>query len=79
MLVSEELGDGLNVGREAGKTQVYLRAVGEDLGEVVADGEGLQAEAQVAGDGHAVFADHGDAGTAVWGEISWRAWLDWYS
>jgi hypothetical protein len=47
-----------------------LRAIGEDLGEVVADGEGLEAEAQVAGDGDAVFADHGDAGTAVCGVVS---------
>lgn len=41
-------------------------AVGEDLGEVVADGEGLQAEAQIAGDGHTVFADHCYAGAAIW-------------
>jgi hypothetical protein len=47
-----------------------VRAIGEDLGEVVADGEGLEAEAQVAGDGDAVFADHGDAGTAVCGVVS---------
>ena len=65
MLVSEELGDGLDICREAGKAEVDLRAVGEDLGEVVADGEGLKAEAQVAGDGNTVFADHGYAGAAV--------------
>ena len=65
MLVSEELGNGLDVGREACETKVHLRAVGEDLGEVVADGEGLETEAQIAGDGDAVLADHGDAGTAV--------------
>jgi hypothetical protein len=65
VLVSEELRDGLNVGREACEAQVHLRAVGKDLREVVADSEGLEAEAQVAGDGDAVFADHGDAGAAV--------------
>lgn len=70
MLVSEELRDGLHIGRQAGQAQVHLRAVGEDLGEVVADGQRLHAEAQVASDGHAVFADHGDAGTAVWGIVS---------
>jgi hypothetical protein len=65
VLVSEELGNGLDIGREACEAKVHLRAVGEDLGEVVADGEGLEAEAKVAGDGDAVLADHGDAGTAV--------------
>ena len=65
MLVSEELGDGLDVCREAGETEVDLRAVGEDLGEVVADGQGLETEAQVAGDGNTVFADHGYTGAAV--------------
>jgi len=28
----------------------------------------LEAQAEVAGYGNAVFADHGDAGTAIWGE-----------
>lgn len=65
MLVSEELGNGLDVGRKACEAQVHLRAVGEDLGEVVADGEGLETEAQIAGDGDTVLADHGNAGTAV--------------
>jgi len=65
VLVSEELRNGLNVGRKTCETQVHLRAVGEDLGEVVADGEGLETKAQIAGDGDAVLADHGNAGTAV--------------
>jgi hypothetical protein len=65
VLVSEELGDGLDVCCEAGEAEVDLRAVREYLGEVVADGEGLEAEAQVAGDGNTVFADHGYAGAAV--------------
>lgn len=71
MLVSEELGNGLDVGREACETKVHLGAVGEDLGKVVADSEGLEAEAQIAGDGDAVLADHGNAGTAVLGLISY--------
>jgi hypothetical protein len=65
VLVSEELRDSLDVGRKACEAEVDLRAVGEDLGEVVADGEGLEAEAQIAGDGDAILADHGNAGTAV--------------
>ena len=70
MLVSEELRDGLDVCREAREAEVDLRTVGEDLGEVVADGQGLEAEAQVAGDGHAVLADHGYAGAAVCSDVS---------
>ena len=65
MLVSEELGDGLDVCRETREAKVDLRAVGEDFGEVVADGQGLETEAQVAGDGDTVLADHGHASAAV--------------
>ncbi len=43
-----------------------LRTVGEDLGEVVGDCEGLEAEAKVAGDGYAVFSDHCYAGAAIY-------------
>ena len=63
--VSEELADGADVGREPREAEVDLRAVGEDFGEVVGDGEGLEAEAQVAGDGYAVLAYHCYAGAAV--------------
>ena len=63
--VAEELGDRADVRRQPGQAQVGLRAVGEDFGEVVADGEGLEPEAQVAGDGYAVFACHCYAGAAV--------------
>lgn len=64
--VAEEVGDGGDVGGEAGETEVDV-AVGEDFGEVVRDGEGLQAQAQVAGYGYAVFAYHSYAGAAIWG------------
>lgn len=65
-LVPEELGDGGDVGGEAGEAEEGGGAVGEDLGEVVGDGHGLQAEAQVAGDGHAVLAHHRHACAAVY-------------
>lgn len=64
--VAEEVGHGGHVGGEARQPEVD-GAVGEDLGEVVGHGEGLEAEAQVARDGDAVFAHHGDAGSAIWG------------
>ena len=68
---AEEVADGADVGGETRQAEVDV-AVGEDLGEVVRDGQRLQPEAQVACDGHAVFADHGDAGTAVWrGLVGW--------
>lgn len=68
--VSEEVGDGGNIGGEAGKAKVHCLAVREDLGEVVGDGQGLETESEVAGDGDAVFAHHGYAGAAVWGFVS---------
>jgi hypothetical protein len=64
--VAEEVGYGADVGRQTGEPEVARRGVVEDLGEVVGDGEGLQAEAEVAGYGDAVFADHCDAGAAIW-------------
>jgi hypothetical protein len=63
--VAEEVGDGAHVGREAGESEVAGRCVVEDLGEVVRDGEGLQAETEIAGYGHAIFADHCNAGAAI--------------
>lgn len=74
-LVAEEVADGADVGGQAGQAQEDV-AVLEDLGEVVGDGQGLEAEAEVAGDGDAVLADHGDAGTAVWGKRR-RVSIDW--
>lgn len=65
--VAEEIGDGGDVGGEAGETQVDI-AEREDLGVVVGDGEGLETEAEIAGYGYTVFSDHGYAGTAVDGE-----------
>lgn len=62
---AQEIADGIDVGGEAGEPEVDV-TVGEDFGEVVGNGQGLQAEAEVAGDGDAVFADHGDAGSAIW-------------
>lgn len=66
--VAHQVRDGGDVGGEAGQAEVEVRAVGEDLGEVVRDGEGLEAEAEVAGDGDAVFARHGEAGSAIFWE-----------
>ena len=43
-------------------------AVAEDLGEVVGHRERLEAEPEVARDGDATVADHGDTGTAVFFE-----------
>ena len=63
--VAEEVGHGAHVGGEAREPEVERGCVGEDFREVVGYGEGLQAEAQVAGDGDAVAPDHGHAGAAV--------------
>ena len=64
-LIPEGVTNGLNVCGEARETEVDGGGVREDLGEVVGYREGLQAEAEVAGYGDAVFADHGDEGAAV--------------
>lgn len=64
--VAEEVRDGGHVGGEAGEAEEDVVAVLEDFGEVVGDGEGLEAEAEVAGYGYAVFAYHCYAGAAVW-------------
>ena len=63
--VAEEIRHGGDVGGESREPEVDV-AVGEDFWEVIRYREGLEAEAQVAGYGDAVFADHGDAGAAVW-------------
>lgn len=62
--VAEEVGDGGDVGCEACETKVDI-TVGEDLGEVVADGEGLEAKTEVAGYGNTVFPHHCYAGAAI--------------
>lgn len=63
--VAEGVGDGLDVCGESRQAEVGGRAVREDFGEVVGYGERLHAEAQVAGNGDAVFAHHGDKSAAV--------------
>ena len=63
--IPEGVADSLDVCGEASETEVDGRGVREDLGEVVGYREGLQAEAEVAGYGDAVFADHGDESAAV--------------
>lgn len=63
-LVAEQIRDGGDVRREPREAQVDV-AVGEDLGEVVADRQGLETEAQIAGYGYAVFANHCYAGAAI--------------
>lgn len=55
-----------------------LTAVREDLGEVVADRQRLHAQSQVARDRHAVLADHGYAGSAVWSGVSDVEFIRWY-
>jgi len=65
-LVAEEVRDGGHIRREPREPEEHVVAVLEDLGEVVGHGERLHAQAQIAGDGHAVFADHGDTGAAVY-------------
>jgi hypothetical protein len=47
---------GRHVRRQSCQPQIRI-AVGEDLGEVVGDSEGLHSEAQVAADSDAVLAD----------------------
>lgn len=64
-LVAEEVRDGIHVGCEASQTEIGGGGVVEDLGEVVGDGQGLHAQAEVAGNGDAVLAHHGDTGTAI--------------
>lgn len=61
---AEELAEAYDVGGETGQAEEDV-AIGEDLGEVGGDSERLQAQAQVARDGHAVLAHHGDAGAAI--------------
>jgi len=63
-LVTEQLADGLDIGGETSQAKVYV-AVVEDLREVVGDSQGLETEAEIAGDGDTVLADHGNTGTAV--------------
>ena len=63
-LVAEKIRDGRHVGSEPRQPQEYV-AVLKHFGEVVGDGEGLEAEAEIAGDGDAVLADHGDTGASV--------------
>lgn len=63
-LVAEQVGNGADVRGQPRQPKVDV-AVGEDLGEVVGDGEGLQAEAEIARDRYAVLADHGHAGAAI--------------
>lgn len=63
--VAEGVGDGLDVCGQAGETEEDGWGVVEDFGEVVRYGEGLQAEAEVAGYGDAVFTDHRYAGAAI--------------
>lgn len=63
-LVAEDVAHGADVGGQARQAEEDV-AVLEDLGEVVGDGEGLEAEAEIACDGDAVLADHGDGGAAV--------------
>lgn len=63
-LVAEQVADGADIGSEAREAHKDV-AVAEDLGEVVGDGQGLHAETEIAGDGYAVLADHGNAGAAV--------------
>lgn len=64
-LVAEEIRDGVDVGCETSQAEVGGGSVVEDLGEVVGDCQGLHAQAEIAGNGDAVLADHGDTGTAI--------------
>lgn len=66
--VAEKVCDGADICCEASETEVYV-TVGEDLGEVVRDCEGLETEAEIAGYSDTVFADHGNAGTAIWRKL----------
>ena len=63
--VSEQVSDGRDIGSKAGDAQIDGGAVGEDFGVVVGDRKTLQAEAQVAGDGDTVFANHSNASAAI--------------
>lgn len=63
--VTEQLADSLDIGGETSQAEVYV-AVVEDLGEVVGNSQGLETEAEIAGDGDTVLADHGNTGTAVY-------------
>lgn len=76
-LVAEEVRDGVDIGGETSQAEVEGWGVVEDLGEVVGDGQGLHAQAEVAGDGDAVLAHHGDTGTAICVKIS--TLMDWLS
>jgi hypothetical protein len=66
--VAEEVRDGSNICGESRQTQKDV-AILEDLGEVVGDCEGLHAEAEIASNGHAVLANHGYRGAAVYAYV----------
>jgi hypothetical protein len=63
--VAEEVGYRQDVCRQTCQAEVDAGAVLEDFREVVRYCERLKAQAEIAGDRYAVFADHGHAGAAV--------------
>ena len=69
--VAEEIRDGGYVGCETCETQEDISVL-EYLREVVGDGEGLHAEAEIAGDGNAILAHHGNTGAAVYYALECR-------
>lgn len=64
-LVAEEVRDGVNIGCKARQAKIGGGSEVEDLGEVVGDGQGLHAQAEVAGYGDAVLAHHGNTSTTI--------------
>ena len=62
--VAEQVRHGSHVGGEAREAEVDV-AVRENLGEVIGYGQGLEAEAKVARDGHAVFTNHGHTSATI--------------
>lgn len=65
-LVTEEIGDSIDISSQSSQAEVGGGGVIEDLGKIVGDGQGLHAQAEIACDGNAVLAHHGDTGTAIW-------------
>lgn len=63
--VSEEFGDGGDIRGETSEAEVGGGSEVEDFGEVVRDGESLEAEAEVTSYCYAVFACHRYAGAAI--------------
>ncbi|CAM5999699.1 unnamed protein product [Sphagnum balticum] len=64
-LLLHECGEGLDIGAESSKSEDDVVLEAEDSLKIIGDGEHLFAEASVAGNTDAIFADHADECSSV--------------